>query len=500
MSKRAGTNQEQGFLSAICEAPEDHTARLIYADWLDDNGDPDRAEFIRVQCRLANMDDFDPQREELLLREHRLFQAHGKEWGKPVAKITKNVEFLGGFVGRMKLPLGKFLDKAETIFATVPLTGLRPTQVKARWDDLLASPYLARLRSLDLHASALGAGRTEGLARCDKLAGLRELNLGANSITARGTRALLRSRCLPELERLHLTLNRVGNDGFTDLATASFPRLRHLDLSSNHLDAAGARSLVAAGWLSQLETLDLSPYNLLGDEGVRILAESGVWAGLRTLRLSLLTCTLAGVRAVAASPHLANLRELILKGLDRGTGYLGELVRSSGLLNLQRLNLDGGQPTVGDDEIRALVSSPLAPRLRCLGMGGVSPEGVKTLLSAPTLGGLRRLSLGGNFPLSELGKVISAAGHLKNLTRLGLSGSGYAAEAATAIASSPHLYQLAELNLGWHSFTNSDIETLINSPYLTRLRRLCLGTRIASLPDDLPRRLTERFGPGVCVD
>ena len=41
------------FLRAICENPEDDTVRLVYADWLDENGDADRAEFIRVHCELA---------------------------------------------------------------------------------------------------------------------------------------------------------------------------------------------------------------------------------------------------------------------------------------------------------------------------------------------------------------------------------------------------------------------------------------------------------------
>jgi uncharacterized protein (TIGR02996 family) len=33
---------EQGFLTAIREAPDDDTPRLVYADWLDDHGDADR--------------------------------------------------------------------------------------------------------------------------------------------------------------------------------------------------------------------------------------------------------------------------------------------------------------------------------------------------------------------------------------------------------------------------------------------------------------------------
>ncbi len=46
------------FLAAIIAEPEDNTPRLVYCDWLDENGDEAdraRAEFIRVQCELAAM-------------------------------------------------------------------------------------------------------------------------------------------------------------------------------------------------------------------------------------------------------------------------------------------------------------------------------------------------------------------------------------------------------------------------------------------------------------
>jgi uncharacterized protein (TIGR02996 family) len=43
---------EQAFLADILEHPDDDTPRLIYADWLDEHGDADRAELIRVQCEL----------------------------------------------------------------------------------------------------------------------------------------------------------------------------------------------------------------------------------------------------------------------------------------------------------------------------------------------------------------------------------------------------------------------------------------------------------------
>lgn len=40
-------------LQAILDEPDADDLRLIYADWLEDHGEEERAEFIRVQCELA---------------------------------------------------------------------------------------------------------------------------------------------------------------------------------------------------------------------------------------------------------------------------------------------------------------------------------------------------------------------------------------------------------------------------------------------------------------
>src|SRR5262245_16952100 len=44
------TEQERALVQAIREQPEDDALRLIYADWLQDRGDP-RGEFIHAQVR-----------------------------------------------------------------------------------------------------------------------------------------------------------------------------------------------------------------------------------------------------------------------------------------------------------------------------------------------------------------------------------------------------------------------------------------------------------------
>lgn len=46
---------ELSLLAGICAEPLEDTPRLVYADWLDEHGRYERAEFIRVQCELARV-------------------------------------------------------------------------------------------------------------------------------------------------------------------------------------------------------------------------------------------------------------------------------------------------------------------------------------------------------------------------------------------------------------------------------------------------------------
>lgn len=44
-------------LRTICERPDDDFARLVFADWLEEGGETERSEFIRVQIELAKLPD-----------------------------------------------------------------------------------------------------------------------------------------------------------------------------------------------------------------------------------------------------------------------------------------------------------------------------------------------------------------------------------------------------------------------------------------------------------
>ena len=62
---------------AVLAAPDDDLPRLVFADYLEESGDPDRAQFIRVQVELAKTPEYEP----LAV----LCQTRKKEWltGEP---------------------------------------------------------------------------------------------------------------------------------------------------------------------------------------------------------------------------------------------------------------------------------------------------------------------------------------------------------------------------------------------------------------------------------
>jgi uncharacterized protein (TIGR02996 family) len=47
---------ECAFREAILDDPGDNAQRLVFADWLEDNGRPDRAEWVRASVRLAPLE------------------------------------------------------------------------------------------------------------------------------------------------------------------------------------------------------------------------------------------------------------------------------------------------------------------------------------------------------------------------------------------------------------------------------------------------------------
>jgi len=71
---------DEGFLASIIADPDADAARLLYAVYLEEHGQPERAEFFRVQCALARTPEADPRWAGLDGRERQLLVVLLRRW------------------------------------------------------------------------------------------------------------------------------------------------------------------------------------------------------------------------------------------------------------------------------------------------------------------------------------------------------------------------------------------------------------------------------------
>src|SRR6476646_2008450 len=67
--------EADALLDAIFDNPDDDTPRLVYADWLQENGHEDYAQFIRLSCRIDRAVLPPDERAHLRRERHQLWKA-----------------------------------------------------------------------------------------------------------------------------------------------------------------------------------------------------------------------------------------------------------------------------------------------------------------------------------------------------------------------------------------------------------------------------------------
>jgi len=201
---------EKALLAAIWAAPHDDLPRLVYADWLDESGDPAkaaRAEFIRVQCELARMGDDRGSRWMTLKDvETRLWREHGRKVYGEVANKLMNEPFRRGFVApqRRMIVLDHFLNWSEekvnrAVLWQFNLNNFGP---RTRIVELTDNPRLRRLGFLGLWG--MTDEQAAAVAESPHAVNLEGIHCRHGVMTASGVRALSQSPHLPHLTELIL--------------------------------------------------------------------------------------------------------------------------------------------------------------------------------------------------------------------------------------------------------------------------------------------------------
>jgi uncharacterized protein (TIGR02996 family) len=110
---------EAALLAAITAHPDEDTPRLMYADWLEEHDQPDRAEFIRLRCAVEAGTADDEVADDK--RAFELEELHRAEW---LAGLPQSDDvwwlFCRGFPEVLRVTGKRFLERYES-FVRAPL-------------------------------------------------------------------------------------------------------------------------------------------------------------------------------------------------------------------------------------------------------------------------------------------------------------------------------------------------------------------------------------------
>jgi uncharacterized protein (TIGR02996 family) len=468
------TDGEQ-LLGAILDVPADDAPRLVYADWLDEHGDADRAEFIRLGVRAEGLLPDAPDRTAVLRRLRGLERAGAEPWtGGPRAEgLGQSLTFRRGFVDSVSWwdPDNQAgWDRLRAVCRGHPVRHLRITWSKdGRPPDvcgrLAGGPEFRTLETLRIPVPDGAAGPDlDRLGRCPHLGRLSDLHLSAlvsapdlrrllgtplgGRLTAFGLsfaddaedtcRLLAGSPAGGRLTALNLG-NELTNAGLAAaLQAGTLPALRSLTIEGHLLSAGAVGSF--AGWRGRLERFALYRGWDLPDAALGEILAAPASTGVTSLGLWF--CPGLGERTVTALSREVRsvpLRELTLAGEALQNGHVAQLIESSDLTALEDLTLSNWTPSdpggLTDDAARAIARARGLDRFRCLSLRGqaVGPDGAAALARSPATAQLRSLELSQN-PIGDCGAAaIAGAAFLRTVESLRLDRCGVGDVGARAL-------------------------------------------------------------------
>jgi uncharacterized protein (TIGR02996 family) len=262
----------QAFMQAIIETPEDDVPRLVYSDWFEDNGDLERAEFIRTQVQLARLPPDASERATLVAREQALLQEHGKRWAEPLRGLDWGWRFERGFIGAIQIDS----FKSYTVPDLARVVALIPVRMLSIFDDWIdgealvtAAPLLKQLRELRIEYTNFNSYRMSDslqtiltsphVTRLTKLFVMGGRNWGW--LSKKALRAIITSPSLTGLTDLTLIHHWHGLSGDLIRIIARSPRnaqLERLSLLESPMNPELMQELGSSRYLTRLSRLDFS--------------------------------------------------------------------------------------------------------------------------------------------------------------------------------------------------------------------------------------------------
>ena len=255
-------SDREALFAAILAAPDDDLPRLVFADYLDEQGHPAlaaRAAFIRLQVETEKLPVGSAVRLELNRRAGELRPQFRDEWADAFApgELTGAVvNYRRGFVDEVQLELGRLLAVGDRMFAAAPVRVLRvryqrgPDDPANDRDRFSGMECLQRVRILQFgpHLRDRTGGPLESLTMCQYMTNVRRLELSNNELDDYWPIAFAQlfagSPLAGSLRELDLSLNQLTDRSAHTLAAATWPHpLTELNLKGNRFTPAGVDTL-----------------------------------------------------------------------------------------------------------------------------------------------------------------------------------------------------------------------------------------------------------------
>ncbi len=358
--------EQEPFLAEIRENPDDPAGYAVFADWLEEKGDP-RGEFMNIQLQLEDEKLKTPARKKLQEQEKSLLKKHQREWlgdlapflidqqGKDTISYQRgpvySFEFQRGFPAYIKVRflLPDFCKVLKRSPLSDEMTRLHIGHIPD--GDELSDEF-------ELDAESWSENRCfDALSGCT-FARLRHFEVsrddGQSYAEGSGVHRLI-SR-MPQLESLHLEARNVDAGA---VFKARLPNLKSLNI--HHLRDYPMQLLARNKSLAQLKTLSCHPHALDDDDEPYI--------------------QLNDLKAICRAKQLTSLENLSLYCTTVGDEGIDELLKSGLLARLTTLDLSNG--CITDSGAEQLLNAALT-KLNSMGLNSnyISPGMVKKLKAA----------------------------------------------------------------------------------------------------------------------
>lgn len=482
------------FLAAVCASPDDDLPRLVFADWLDEHGDPARAEFIRVQCELATLPDHDPRRRTLEDREHDLLSEHEAGWIGDGAEGLQEWDWRRGFVDDVRAShrhieeLGDHSLLNRHPVHTVSNFGPWSSDQPHFWQRL-PRPWWATVRRLCAgggenmtidqlgwflrHATHSTNDQMPKLCELD-LTWLPDLSLLDGRFHEIGLLTRLRSLSFGRIHpfRQHTASYGVDPHGFA--TTFADCPLALLGAGVSGLTSDGLRTLLSAPFAATLKQLDISD-NPIAPDAYRVFEQAH--RSMRLKRLDVSGTPLAGIslEPLLHARSLESLTRLEMNGCGSARRNMEVLAGSPFWAQADHLRAHSG--TIPASTFEPLAHSQGPPTLRLLDLADnyLRTSGVRLLCESPWVGSLTWLALSANYLDDESCRVLARSGRFTHLRTLHLAhnntrldrgeGEQITDAGATELANEPSLANLRLLSLSNTGVTHRGVNAVLNGLY-----------------------------------